>query len=482
MRTAETQAGLAATFRDPDGFVVQSRDRVFRKVFPHGAEAFLRYLDSPRLQGFRDRGALVSASPCGQDQVREALGELPDASRDGQWWNHPRVFFPSYPWEWSDGMLWAAASLTLDLAEGALKDDLVLKDASSDNVLFDGPRPVFVDALSFSPRVPGDPIWVAQAQFEQHFLIPLILARTLGLEVHRLFRAYPKGVSPEQAAALLPGRSWLERYPLRYCLLPTLLARRSRAVADGSLYAPRPAMEDATARAILGRTFRTLRRALGGLAPAPERASHWAGYAQVSNNYLPDERQAKDEFLNEVLRESAPATVLDLGANTGHFACLAVATGACLVAVDNDHAALERVFVQAARESLDITSLLVDLANPSPDSGWRNREKASFLGRAAGRFDLVLALALFHHLLVTERVPLPDLIQWMAEFQARHWVVEWVASGDSNFRQLVRAREALYAGLTRETFEAALATRFDLRQRREIKKGCRWLYWLSAKV
>ena len=148
----------------------------------------------------------------------------------------------------------------------------------------------------------------------------------------------------------------------------------------------------------------------------------------------------------------------------------------------SDQSALESSEDCSLAASLGITHLLMDLANPTPASGWQNAEQASFIQRVAGRFDMVLALALLHHILVTERTPLPKVIEWMVSFDANHWVVEWVLPQDSNFKKLVRGRDELYIGLSREAFEAEVLDAFEIIEKREIMGGGRWLYWLSSRT
>ena len=473
---------LSASFRDPDGFVIESSNRIFRRVHAHGADAFRLLLDSPGLAPFRDAGRLVATTRSSNEEVQDVLGNLPLGLGEGEWWSHPRVFFPTYPWEWTSGMLWAAASLTLDLAEAALADGLILKDASAENVLFENGLPLFVDALSFRPLRSGASIWRAQAQFEQQFLIPLVLSRTTGMGVHRWYYAYPKGVPPEEAARLLPTFARFWGPGLRYCVLPSLFGKLCTRLPEGFLYTERLGIPDERARYALGHSLHGLRKALNSLKPTSSRASHWSHYAETGCNYPVEEQRAKEAFLKDVLQHVQPTTVLDLGSNTGQFSRMAAAQGARVVAVDSDSSALEISEGKSLAGSMGITHLIMDLANPTPASGWQNTERSSFLGRAAGRFDMILALALLHHLLVTERIPRATVITWMRGFGAAHWVVEWTLPQDSNFKRLVRGREELYTNLTREAFEAEVLIGFEIREKREIMGGGRWLYWLNPRI
>src|SRR5205814_57296 len=155
----------------------------------------------------------------------------------------------------------------------------------------------------------------------------------------------------------------------------------------------------------------------------------------------------------EVLREFQPKRVLDAGANTGHFSALAAKAGAEVVAIDLDEACVGAIWRRAAGEQLDILPLVVDLARPTPALGWRNRECPSLLERAAGKFDGVMMLALIHHLLVTERIPLEEIVQLASELTSTLLIIEFVGPQDEMFRQLVRGREALHEDLTEAAFE-----------------------------
>jgi len=123
--------------------------------------------------------------------------------------------------------------------------------------------------------------------------------------------------------------------------------------------------------------------------------------------------------------------------------------------------------------------LVVDLARPSPAVGWRNAECPAFLDRARGAFDMVFVLALLHHLLITERVPLVEVVNLVAELTTDMAVIEYVGTDDPMFRRLLRGREALYEQLSTDAFEAAARTQFHIVQSEQLTGSCRYLYLLK---
>jgi hypothetical protein len=165
-----------------------------------------------------------------------------------------------------------------------------------------------------------------------------------------------------------------------------------------------------------------------------------------------------------------------VGANEGRFSFLAAQRGASVVAVDSDPAVVGTIWRQAQARSLDVLPLVVDLTRPTPAIGWRNQECDSFLQRASGHFDMVIMLAVLHHMLVTERVPLDEFLGLAAELTRDYLLIEFVAPADPMFQRIVRGRESLHDDLTFERFEATAAAHFELVKTLRIEGLHRCLY------
>jgi SAM-dependent methyltransferase len=201
--------------------------------------------------------------------------------------------------------------------------------------------------------------------------------------------------------------------------------------------------------------------------------------AQGQNNYTEGARRAKERFVNTALEEMRPRNLLDVGCNEGHFSLLAARRGARVVSVDLDPVVVGTVWRHATAERLDILPLVVNLSRPTPAMGWRNREGAAFLDRARGQFQCVLMLAVIHHMIVTEALPLDDILSLAAELTTEAAIIEFVAPDDSMFRRLTRGRDALYTWLTPERFESACAAHFGIVRSEHLDGSNRRLYLLS---
>jgi SAM-dependent methyltransferase len=456
----------ARSFRDPAGSVLRYRGRILRTVHRDHAAELEAFLATRSAQEAMDAGQLVRSLRISPE---EASGI---DSGDDVLYEHERVPFPSYPHEWPPEMLAAAGALTLQLFAQTVKEEFGLKDATPYNLLFRGPRPVFVDVLSFERRAPGDASWMAYAQFVRTFLLPLLACHHFGLAPGAIFAGHRDGLEPEM---VYQWAGWSKRLtpPLvSLVTLPKWLSKR--ATAD--LYRPRPLGSAERARFVLDRLIATCQRQLAKVAPRTDAESSWSGYLDYKSLYTPAQLAHKEVFVREALELARPRRVLDVGANEGHFSFLAARHGAAVVAIDSDPVVTGRIWREALRGELDIVPLVVDFARPTPAMGWRNQECESFLDRAKGHFDMVMMLAVIHHLLVAERVPLEEIFALVAELTGEYALLEFVAPQDPMFARIVRGREALYSNLTAAGFEAAAASRFELVKSLEIDGLHRCLY------
>ena len=183
---------IFSTFRDPAGSVQVRADGVYRQVRPPYDVEILSFLDTPLAAGLVQEGRLISSEVLVGGEGDEALVL-----------RHPRVGFPSYPWEWPPAMWLSAAELTLSLCRDLVQNGWILKDATPLNVLFHRARPVFVDVLSIQRADLDRPIWQAYGQFVRTFVLPLLANAKLGwpLQAAILNR---DGYSPDEVFAALP--------------------------------------------------------------------------------------------------------------------------------------------------------------------------------------------------------------------------------------------------------------------------------------
>jgi SAM-dependent methyltransferase len=469
------------SFRDPAGRLVDAEGRILRWISPAHRDEFETVAASSVVLKAIENGQIVPYCVLHPSEARQLaehyeLTESEVTDRGELVLEHERVPFPSFPYEWPPEMLEAAGRLTLDLAESLLDDGLGIKDATPYNVLFRGAEPVFIDVLSIERRDPRDPLWLPYAQFVRTFLLPLVLHKRFGLPLESLLLGRRDGIEPEEAYRICGPLARMRSPMLTLVTLPTWLGSRRE---DSKIYRKRQARSAEQAQFILRGILRGLRRQLVRLKRTGKEWSRWSNYVEACESYTTQQLEQKRKFIDEVLSKYRPRRVFDAGCNTGQFSLQAARAGASVVAIDSDPVVVGRLWRQAHAERLDILPLVINLARPSPAVGWQNAECASLLDRVKGEFDTVWFLALLHHLLVSERIPLVEVINLVAEITTDLAVIEYVGTDDPMFQHLLRGREALYQQLTTDVFETAVREKFKILQSERLTGSSRHLYLLK---
>ncbi|MEZ5319801.1 MAG: hypothetical protein R2752_20535 [Vicinamibacterales bacterium] len=450
---------LGGSFRDPSGFVYERDGVLLRQVNPAGARHYDALMQSGVYAHLTERGWLVA---------HEEVASPPDAGAS-RTLRPERIPYVSYPYEWCFDQLRDAARLTLDIQLACLERGVTLRDASAFNVQFVGRRPVFIDTLSFETYRDGVP-WVAYRQYCQHFLAPLALMSHVDRRLRQLLVHHLDGIPLDLASRVLPGRTRLRYGLLAHVHLHAASQRRHQGAAAGSAPVRIPTLPKARLVALL----HSLRAAVDGCRP-PGGATEWGDYYQ-DTNYSESAMQAKlaivAGMVDAVIQPGD--TIHDLGANTGRFSRLVSGPGRYVVAHDVDDLAVERHYRALHADGHDgVLPLLLDLTNPSPALGWAHDERRAAMDRLAG--GTVLALALVHHLAISNNVPLDRLAGFFARIAPR-LVVEFVPKEDSQVRRLLATREDVFPDYTVDAFEAALARHYVIERREAVPESSRTLF------
>jgi hypothetical protein len=139
--------------------------------------------------------------------------------------------------------------------------------------------------------------------------------------------------------------------------------------------------------------------------------------------------------------------------------------------LERDMAAADRLFRRSRERNLSIDTIHADIARPSPAVGWENGESVSLLARLEGQFDLVMMLAVIHHLILMEQIPLTAILDLCQRLTRRHLIVEWVPVEDPMYQSLMRGRDSLYGSLTEADLLEASAAHFQVTDRQALGNG-----------
>jgi hypothetical protein len=445
------------SFRDPFGHVFEADGKICRSVFEPGVKDFEAARDAGVYDELIEAGLLVP-----HEEVD--VGSL---APEGTVYclTHPRLPMISYPWEWPFSMLKDAALAHLDAMEILIRCGFWLRDASAFNVQYDGRRLRLIDTLSVGRRVPDSP-WVAYGQFCSHFLAPLAMAAYRDIRTLSLWRNYIDGYPLDLATKVLPfWRRWRPGLFMHLTLHSRFQSAADRKENIGKAKVIHKAK--VTDRGLIG-LVRSLRRTISGIKWKPV-SKVWDEYEEI-RTYQAEDVTRKSQYVDRVVQLLKPSTVWDLGANTGEFSLIAASQGAFVVSIDGDAACTEYLYQKLPREdgAKGILPLTMDLANPSPGLGWNGRERLSLCDR--GPADLVLALALIHHLVFSSCVPLSLIAEWLASI-SNHVVVEFVPPTDPMVQKLLRNRRDGHLPYNLDVFQLGFGKPFDFIDQTRLQNG-----------
>jgi hypothetical protein len=299
----------------------------------------------------------------------------------------PRI---SYCHEWSTAM-WKDASLhLLKLLMALAEDGLTLRYPHPWHLLFDGPNPTYIH--------PGSIVHLDVATFRgaferisQFFLRPLALASQRQTPLARqLLRDANRGV--DLSVGDLQSAHNLQTEELHRMTPTKFLSRRIQEVQDFLM---------------------------------PEGESKWAEYQRELPFKASDEWHQKEYSVHAVLREKQPRRVLDLACNLGWYARLAALEGADVVAADVDELCVNRMYSTCREEGSRVLPLVINITDPAPGSG----VASAWFPPATERLksDLVLALAIMHHLVFgSHRLVMSEIVRAFASFTDRALLLEFV--------------------------------------------------------
>jgi len=456
-----------SSFRDPAGFMFTHQGTLYRQINRFGQDSYDALMTSGLYRHLVGKGWIVPHE--------EVTSPVADPERAYRIIKPETVAFISFPYEWSFGQLKQAALRTLDIQLAALNRDMILKDASAYNIQFHRGRAVLIDTLSFDPYTEGQ-IWEGYRQFCQHFLAPLCLMARQDIRLGQLFRVHIDGIPLDLASKLMPRLSWFRPGMLMHLHMH---ARAQVAYAGSDVDNPG---QNRKSRRVSRNGLIGIATGLRGLIEKLDwkpTGTEWADYYQATN-YSDDAFTAKSKHINAFLDEIQPGELWDLGANTGHFSRLAANRGIPTVAFDIDPAAVEINFRQVrANKEKHMLPLVMDLTNPSSAIGWANVERES-LGQR-GPVDCAMALALIHHLAISNNVPLDQVARFFSSL-CHDLIIEFVPKSDSQVRRLLGSRKDIFEDYHEDGFEAAFSEYFDIKSSKPVDGSERTLYWLSRKL
>jgi hypothetical protein len=452
------EAASGASFRDPAGYVFDDAGIIKRVVTNYGAADYRQFMSSGLYDALLQDGLLVPHEEIPVPSRSDAAAILiPE-----------KIPYISYPYEWSFGQFRDAALLTLRIQRLAMQHGMSLKDASAFNIQFRGSQPVFIDTLSFEPNDGGP--WVAYNQFCRHFLASLLLMGHVSPGFNKFWKASLDGFPLDLTSSLLPKTTYMSFG----ALLHIHLHARTQKKYEASSGVPLKVVLKSGAPDRKAALVDSLRAFIGSLRLGQLQTEWLHYYDQKTAHYSTAAEESKKKSVQYALDYVNPKVVYDLGGNIGEYSRLAAVRGSYTVCFDIDPLCVHQNYERARSEKdIRMLPLMLDLTNPSGNFGFGLRERKSIVDR--GKADMVMALALIHHLRITGNTPLKLIAQFLAQM-GEFILLEYVPKSDIMAQALLRSRKDTFLDYSDDGFRSAFESCFDVVQTLPVAETERSLF------
>jgi len=450
-----------ASFRDPSGFLFYKDCSIYRQINKIYKDDYEHLMKSGLYSRLVESQLLIPH--------KEASIKGPMPGKAYKVIKPDQIPFISYPYEWCFSQLKDAALTTFKIEKIAMEYEMTLKDSSAYNIQFKNGKPVLIDTLSFKKYIKGE-TWIAYRQACQHFIAPLALIAYRDIRLNQLLRIFLDGIPLDLASSLLPSSTSFKASLLSHIHLHS---KSQKHFADRKVNVGSHKISRLSFLALID----SLESTVKNMKWQPQ-GTEWADYYQ-DTNYSLEAFEDKEEVIKKLLGETSTNKLWDLGANDGFFSRIAASQGIYTVSFDVDPAAVEKNYLRSINNNeTNILPLLLDLTNPSPSIGWENKERISLIER--GPADTVFALALIHHLAISNNLPIVKIAEFFSSI-CRYLIIEFVPKDDSQIQRMLSTREDIFPDYTKDAFEKEFNKYFIIKKIEKIKDSKRMLYFMKKR-
>ena len=425
------------SFRDPAGKIFYHKNRVYRKLSNLGMERLKFILEKNILEESIKNNFLINS------KITKIENEL-DINNEDIIFEHEKIPFISYPYEWTFSQLKSAAIHHIDFHLFLLNRNATLIDASAYNIQFKGSQPIFIDLLSLKKYEEGE-FWKGHKQFCENFLNPLILKSRKGISFNNWFKGNLEGIHTSDLNNTLSFFDKLSYNIFVHVFLLNKLEIKSKKnkslkVRENKRKFPKKNFVN---------MLKQLKNFILSLRDK-KNLTTWQNYSK-ENSYKTKEEKDKIMIVKNFCVKNKINKLLDLGCNDGVYSKSALNSGCnYVIGVDFDTNAIDRAFQESVKDKINFLPLYFDASNPSSNLGWDDSERKSLKERAD--FDGVIALAFKHHLAIAKNIPLEKAIKWIM-FLAPKGLIEFVPKNDETIQKMLELKGDIFADYNKENFE-----------------------------
>ena len=445
-----------SSFRDPSGYIYYEGDKVYRKINKCYIDTYDFFMSS----GLYDK--LV------EEELIIKHKEI-ERTDDSVVLEVEKVPFISYPYEWCYSEYKDAALLTLKINLIALEYGMILKDASVYNIQFINGRALFIDTLSFDKYEEGMP-WGAYGQFTRHFIAPLAMMNFVDLRMNTLMRDYIDGIPLDLADSILKKRGGLFVKQHITWQNKSIMKHNNSGKSDKKVIINLPKKSLINIMIMIESQINNLKR--------KHVDTEWDLYYENTNYSKLAENNKKEIILEYINKIKTRNIALDMGANDGKYSRIISEYFDNVLSMDIDPNAVDRNYSISKNDKENILPLVLDFNNPTPSIGFACQERECLDKRLNA--DLVMALALIHHMAISNNVPFNKIAGWFSCL-GKYLIIEFVPKNDSQVELLLKTRVDIFGSYTQEKFEECFKEYYKIVEKNKIEDSERTLYLMERK-
>ena len=455
------------SYRDPAGKIFYYKGRVLRGLNSKGVERFKHIKENNILDESIKQNFLIPTK-----EVTD-LPKINELSEFDLILEHKKIDYITYPYEWCFDQLKDAALHHLNFQLFLLEKNCVLIDASAYNIQFINSKPIFIDTLSLSEYKEGS-YWTGHKQFCENFLNPLILSSKKSIDFNNWFKGNLEGITTSDLNNILSLKDKLnfslffhvflmDRYEKKALLKPKEISQQ----VEG-----KKALSKKSYKGMLLQ----LKKFILGLSKG-KTLSKWSNYSE-NNSYNSEEEVKKIRIIEDFIKKNKFNYLADLGCNDGLYSFKSLKCGAKKVfGFDSDLNVLNKAYLNSKKSNLNFQPVYMDFTNPSSNLGWDEKERQGLNFRM--RFNGMIALALYHHIVIGNNIPMEEAVGWLIRF-APKGIIEFVPKEDDMIKEMTKLKGDIFENYNEERFKFILEQKAKIVGTNKVSSSGRVLYEYSS--
>lgn len=391
---------------------------------------------------------------------------------------HEKIDVVTYPYEWSPEMLRSAGNCILDVNEIANKYGYELKDAHPFNIIFKYNKPMFVDLGSFIKRRSKNG-FLAYQEFHDYFIETLRLVENGFFSIFKHIFNYSNinsdeltrinNISSNIATKILPSellkkiKKIFKIYIASQCYDEFLINEKiNEKLKNGLLRKLASFMLTSDFLPLKIKSVDQVRKELNNIKLNIN--TEWGNYSEESGYYDKNMNIVLSERLKWVVEKISNLgvnTVIELAGNQGVLSryISRLPNIKHVICNDYDPVAIDKGFLNLRNDekvymvNFDFMGDIRELLSP---------ERAIRM-----KSDLVVALAVTHHLVLSQKYSLDSIFNILKRYTNRYIIIEFMPLGLWDGKNSPVVPE----WYTVEWFENAMKRHFDIINKAQLEKN-----------